>query len=139
METIGIMLDTSAYIAFLKGNEGVKQALQAADEINLSPVILGELLAGFMKGKKERNNRVLLEEFVASPRVRVRTIDEETAERYAAIFNHLRDQGTPIPTNDLWIAATAMQFGLKVVTTDRHYQKVPQIITELHVEDVKEV
>jgi tRNA(fMet)-specific endonuclease VapC len=132
METIRILLDTSAYIAFLKGHPGVKQAIQKADEINLNPVVLGELLAGFMKGRREARNREILQEFMESPRVRVRAIDEETSERYAAIFTYLRGQGIPIPTNDLWIAATAMQFGLRVVTTDRHFQQVPQIIAELH-------
>jgi tRNA(fMet)-specific endonuclease VapC len=132
METIRVMLDTSAYIAFLKGHAGVRQAIQKADEINVNPIMLGELLAGFMKGKRESRNREILQEFMGSPRVRVRVIDEETSERYAVIFNYLKDRGTPIPTNDLWIGATAMQYGLKVVTTDTHFQKIPQIITELH-------
>jgi tRNA(fMet)-specific endonuclease VapC len=132
METIRILLDTSAYIAFLKGHPGVKQAIQKADEINLNPVVLGELLAGFMKGRREARNREILQEFMESPRVRLRAIDEETSERYAAIFTYLQGQGIPVPTNDLWIAATAMQFGLRVVTTDRHFQQVPQIIAELH-------
>ena len=132
METIRILLDTSAYISFLRGHQGVKQVIQRADEINLNPMVLGELLAGYMKGKREARNREIMQEFMESPRVRLRAIDEETSERYAAIFNYLREKGTPIPTNDLWIAATAMQFGLRVVTTDRHFQKVPQIIAEFH-------
>jgi tRNA(fMet)-specific endonuclease VapC len=132
METIRVMLDTSAYIAFLKGHPGVKQEIQKADEINLNPIVLGELLAGFMKGKRESRNRDILEEFLGSPRERIREVDEETSERYATIFVYLRDMGTPIPTNDLWIAATAMQFGLRVVTTDWHFQKMPQIIAAFH-------
>ena len=132
METIRILLDTSAYIAFLKGHPGVKQVIQTADEINLNPVVLGELLAGFMKGNREARNREIMQEFMESPRVRLRAIDEETSERYAAIFNYLREKGLPIPTNDLWIAATAMQFGLRVVTTDGHFQKVPQIIAAFY-------
>jgi tRNA(fMet)-specific endonuclease VapC len=132
METIRILLDTSAYIAFLKGHPGIKQAIQKADEINLNPVVLGELLAGFMKGRRAAQNREILQEFMGSPRVRLMAIDEETSERYAAIFNYLREKGTPIPTNDLWIAATAMQFGLRVVTTDRHFQQVPQVMADIH-------
>ena len=132
METIRILLDTSAYIAFLKGHPGIKQTIQKADEINLNPVVLGELLAGFMKGRRAAQNREILQEFMGSPRVRLMAIDEETSERYASIFNYLREKGTPIPTNDLWIAATAMQFGLRVVTTDRHFQQVPQVIAEIH-------
>jgi tRNA(fMet)-specific endonuclease VapC len=132
METIRILLDTSAYIAFLKGHPEIKQAIQKADEINLNPMVLGELLAGFMKGRRAAQNREILQEFMGSPRVRLMAIDEETSERYAAIFNYLREKGTPIPTNDLWIAATAMQFGLRVVTTDRHFQQVPQVMAEIH-------
>lgn len=132
METIRILLDTSAYIAFLKGHPGIKQTIQKADEINLNPVVMGELLAGFMKGRRAVRNREILQEFMGSPRVRLMAIDEETAGRYAAIFNYLRERGTPIPTNDLWIAATAMQFGLRVVTTDRHFQQVPQVMADIH-------
>ena len=132
METIRILLDTSAYIAFLKGHPEIKQTIQKADEINLNPVVLGVLLAGFMKGRRAAQNREILQEFMGSLRVRLMAIDEETSERYAAIFNYLREEGTPIPTNDLWIAANAMQFGLRVVTTDRHFQQVPQVIAEIH-------
>lgn len=129
MEKNQIMLDTSAYSAFLRGNLEIRAALQQADEIYLNPVILGELLAGYIMGKREKKNRAILREFLSSPRVMIVNIDEETSDRYAAIINYLYSRGTPIPTNDLWIAASAMQHGLKVVTTDRHYLKVPQIIT----------
>lgn len=132
MEKSRIILDTSAYSAFLKGNPDIKLSLQQADEIFMNPVILGELLAGFAMGKNETKNRNILQEFLSSPRLKVIPIDEETSERYAVIINHLRAQGTPIPANDLWIAASAMQYGLKVVTTDNHYLKAPQIITEYH-------
>jgi predicted nucleic acid-binding protein len=132
MEKSRIILDTSAYSAFLKGNFDIKLSLQEADEIFINPVILGELLAGFAMGKNEKKNRAILQEFLSSPRVKVVNIDEETSERYAVIINYLRMQGIPIPTNDLWIAASAMQYGLKVLTTDNHYSKVPQIITEYH-------
>ena len=130
MEKNKIALDTSAYSAFLRGHEAIAAALREADEITLTPVVLGELYAGFLLGKQEKKNRAVLREFLASPRVKVRDLDEETAERYAAIFVYLREQGTPIPTNDIWIAATAMQHGLKIVTTDEHYLKLPQVIVE---------
>jgi predicted nucleic acid-binding protein len=130
MEKSKVMVDTSAYSAFLWGNEEIKQAIMEAEEIFLNPVVLGELYAGFAVGRKEKKNRDILKEFLSSPRVQVAVLDEETAERYAAIVAYLQAQGTPIPTNDLWIAATAMQYGLKLLTTDTHYQKVPQIIVE---------
>ena len=130
MEKIKVMLDTSAYSAFLRGNEAVKRTVREADEIYLNPVVLGELYAGFAHGGREKKNREILREFLASPRVQVAAIDEETSERYAAIIAYLWAKGSPIPTNDLWIAATAMQYGFKLVTTDSHYQQLPQIIVE---------
>jgi predicted nucleic acid-binding protein len=130
MEKSKIMLDTSAYAAFLRGNPEIKLSLQQADEIFLNPVVLGELIAGFLMGKNEKKNRTILQDFISSARMKVAEIDEETSERYAVIVNHLRIKGTPIPTNDLWIAASAMQHGLKVLTTDKHYLEIPQIITE---------
>jgi len=130
MEKIKIMLDTSAYSAYLRGNDEVRQALRAADEIYVNPVVLGELYAGFARGTRGKKNRGILREFLSSPRVQVAVIDEETAERYASILFYLWSKGTPIPTNDLWISATAMQHGLKLITTDSHFQQVPQIIVE---------
>jgi tRNA(fMet)-specific endonuclease VapC len=132
MEKDRIMLDTSAYAAFLRGHPEIKGSLQQADEISLNPVVLGELLAGFMMGKNERRNRSILQDFLSSTRVTLLTMDEETSERYAVILCHLRTKGRPVPTNDLWIAASAMQYGLKVLTTDRHYLELPQILTEYH-------
>jgi len=114
----------------MKGGHEIKLSLQQAEEIYLNPVILGELLAGFLMGKNEKKNRAILKEFLSSPRVKIIDIDAETSERYAIIFNHLRKEGTPIPTNDIWISASAMQYGLLVLTTDSHYFNVPQVITE---------
>jgi len=130
MEKYKVMMDTSAYTAFLRGSPEVKEAVQQADEIVFNPVVLGELIAGFLMGRNERKNRTILKDFLSSPRVIVAEIDEETSERYAVIVQSLRMKGTPIPTNDLWIAASAMQHGLKVLTTDKHYLEVLQIITE---------
>jgi len=130
MENSKVMMDTSAYVAFLRGNPGVKEAVQQADEIIFNPVVLGELIAGFLMGRNERKNKAILKNFLSSPRVTIAEIDEQTSERYAVIVQSLRMRGTPIPTNDLWIAASAMQHGLKVLSTDQHYLEVPQIITE---------
>jgi tRNA(fMet)-specific endonuclease VapC len=126
-----VLLDTSAYSSLFRGDERMKRTLQEVEETALTPVILGELLAGFTGGRFEARNRELLKEFLETPRVRVYPIDGETSERYAAVWLHLREQGTPIPTNDLWIAASAMQHGLSVLTADRHFQKIPQVLTRM--------
>lgn len=112
----------------MRGHSEVVAALQEADEVCFNPVILGELLAGFMRGKRRKKNESELKMFLQSPRVKILDMNAETAERYAAILNSLWKTGTPIPTNDIWIAATAMQHGLHLLTTDAHYQKVSQII-----------
>jgi predicted nucleic acid-binding protein len=130
MEKSRIILDTSAYSAFLRGNHEVNRTIQHADEIYLNPIILGELLAGFSMGRNEKKNKDILQDFLSSERIRIIDIDEETSERYAIIIHSLREKGTPIPTNDIWIAASAMQYGLKVLTTDSHYLKIIQIIVE---------
>jgi len=122
-----LLLDTSAYSAFMRGDEAVVQSIRGARELCLTPVVLGELLAGFRRGTRRKENEALLARFLASPRVRVLALDEETADRYAIILNALRAAGTPVPTNDLWIAASAMQHGLKVLTTDAHFAKIPQV------------
>lgn len=125
-----VLLDTSAYSVFMFGHPEVKLALQRADEIYLSPVILGELLVGFMRGKWRKKNERELRAFLSSPRVSVVDVDEDTAHRYAVILNALWKAGTPIPTNDIWIAASAMQHGLRLLTRDAHYQKVTQVLVD---------
>jgi tRNA(fMet)-specific endonuclease VapC len=125
-----ILLDTSAYSAFFRGDERTLRAVQEADEITVSPIVLGELKAGFRGGRHPKKNEAELAAFLASPRVRVVALDEETPDRYAEIVHSLRSAGTPIPTNDVWIAASAMQHGLRVATTDGHFRKVPQILVD---------
>ncbi|MBI2348484.1 MAG: type II toxin-antitoxin system VapC family toxin [Deltaproteobacteria bacterium] len=128
-----LLLDTSGYSAFMRGHSEIVPTLREADEICFSPVILGELLAGFIRGKRRKKNESELKTFLQAPRVKILDVHSETAERYAVILNSLWKAGTPIPTNDIWIAATAMQHGLHLLTTDAHYQKVSQIIVEYFV------
>ena len=104
--------------------------MQEADEISINAIVLGELKAGFLKGRHRERNEKELAEFLASPRARILGLDEETADRYAVILDSLRSAGNPIPTNDVWIAASAMQHGLRVLTTDQHFRKIPQIVAD---------
>jgi tRNA(fMet)-specific endonuclease VapC len=122
-----ILLDTSAYSAFMRNHGGIIEKIQRAARICVTPVVLGELHSGFLRGSRLEENRRLLAEFLASARVETLVIDEETSLRYAEILDSLREAGTPIPTNDVWLAASAMQHGLWVLTTDAHYEKIAQI------------
>ncbi|MGH9202568.1 MAG: type II toxin-antitoxin system VapC family toxin, partial [Vicinamibacterales bacterium] len=108
----------------------IRGALQRADEICLNATVLGELLAGFRRGAHRAKNERELETFLASPRVHVLDVDRETAARYAVILDTLRKAGTPVPTNDIWIAASAMQHGLRLIATDAHYRHVAQVIVD---------
>lgn len=128
-----VMLDTSAYSAFMRGHPEIRSVLQQVEEIAVNPVILGELLAGFMRGGRRAKNEEELLTFLSSPRVSVLDVDGDTAERYAVIIDSLWVAGTPIPTNDVWIAASAMQHGLRILTADAHYRKVVQVIVDYYV------
>jgi tRNA(fMet)-specific endonuclease VapC len=120
-----IALDTNVYSAFLRGMPAAVSALQSAREIHLPLIVLGELLSGFAAGARSAKNREDLARFMASPRVSILLPDERTARHYAEIFAALRAAGTPIPTNDLWIAALARQHRIALLTYDIHFEAIP--------------
>ena len=128
-----ILLDTSAYSVFKRGHPTALDVLQRATLVALTPIVLGELHAGFRGGTERHRAKNVreLDLFLTSSRVRVLPIDGETADTYAVIHQSLRLAGTPIPTNDLWIAASAMQHGLTVLTADGHFRNVVQIRAEV--------
>jgi tRNA(fMet)-specific endonuclease VapC len=126
----GLLVDTSAYSAMRRGDDRLKRPISHASEILLTPVVIGELLYGFGRGTHEAQNRRLLGEFLESPRVRVVPLDAETGEHYALIMLALRRQGTPISANDLWIAASVAQHGLRLLTLDEHFTRIPHLLLE---------
>jgi predicted nucleic acid-binding protein len=123
-----LMLDISAYAIFKRGSEDALIAIQTAAEILIPLPVLGELWAGFAVGSRHQENRDELDIFLQSRRVKVVPIIPDTAERYAFIYAYLRKEGRPIPINDLWIAASAMEHSAMLLTADQHFQFVPQIL-----------
>lgn len=128
-----ILIDTNAYAAFKK-NEAAVTTFKTVEYIGVNIVVLGELLSGFKGGNKEAKNRKELEQFLDSPRVNLIQIDEETAEFYAMVYWDLKRKGKTVPTNDLWVAASAMRHGLALFTYDEHFDNIDGLI--LHKDDL---
>ena len=120
-----VLIDTNIYSLAMKGDGNVVDALRKIDQIGFAAISVGELYSGFKGGNRETTNREELNVFLDSPRVVVHSIDVETADFYASILNNLKVAGTPIPTNDIWIAALAFQHGYIIFTKDRHFNLIP--------------
>jgi len=123
-----VLIDTNAYAALLAGDEAVLEPLAAADRVLMSAVVLGELHAGFKGGARESANRELLEEFLRRPTVLTIDVTAATAEVFGVVKHQLKAAGTPIPINDVWIAAQAIETGTWLITYDRHFMRVPGLL-----------
>jgi tRNA(fMet)-specific endonuclease VapC len=123
-----ILIDTNLYCDACRGEEQAVEVLRYADQILVSPIIIGELKAGFKIGKRYSENIEQLSRFLSTPRVRIIAITEDTADRFAHVYALLRKVGTPIPTNDIWIAASSFEHGAELVSNDRHFSAVPGLL-----------
>ena len=120
-----ILLDTNAYTAFMLGAAEVVDVVAHADRLYLNSIVLGELLGGFAAGTREPTNRAELARSLDSPRVEVLPIiTADTADSYALIYASLRRKGHPVPTNNLWIAASAMEHGAALLARDAHFSHI---------------
>lgn len=126
-----LVVDTSAYSLFLGKQEDAMMAVQTAERLILPVMVLGELFYGFALGNRREQNRRELHDFLSSYRTLIVPITQATAEQYATIYAHLRRQGRPIPTNDIWIAASAVEHDAGLLTADRHFSHVPHIHVQL--------
>jgi len=122
-----LTLDTNVLIDFLRDPERYASAFAAFDEIVLCPVVLGEFRAGLFDTKAGRANRSALEDFLTNPAVKVLPLRDETSIYYAQVFQALKKLGCPIPVNDIWIAAFAIENGFALATHDGHFTKVPML------------
>lgn len=119
-----ILLDTNAYSALQRGHEAVLGYVQRAEEVLISAVVAGELLFGFRNGSRYEWNLRTLEAFLESPNVRMVPVTWSTAEWFGRISASLRQQGRPIPINDIWIAAHALEIGADLISSDPHFERI---------------
>ena len=120
-----IILDTNAYTRLLIGDENVLDVVASTETVFMSIFVLGELHAGFLGGNKERENRDVLNRFLLKPSVKILNATLETAEVFGSIKNSLTLAGTPLPINDVWIAAHGVESGSIIITYDIHFKRVP--------------
>ena len=126
---VRIALDTNRITDLFRGDEELAEQLGLCDEVWIPLIVLGEIKAGFHGGTQQRRNEILLRRLLAKSTVGVLLPDQETTEQYARLFVQLKRAGTPVPDNDLWIAALALQHNLLLVTPDRHFDRIPQLMT----------
>lgn len=122
-----LALDTNRYTDLCRGKADVVETVETADEVWLPFIVLGELRAGFAVGSQGPRNEAILRRFLLKPGVAVLYADEQTTHHYATVYRQLRNQGTPIPVNDMWIAALVLQHSLTLCDRDAHFDALAQL------------
>jgi tRNA(fMet)-specific endonuclease VapC len=125
---VRVALDTNRYVDLCKGVVETVVLLEEAETVVLPFVVVGELRAGFAYGRRQIENERVLRRFLLKDGVRVLFADEQTTHHYASVFRQLRRQGTPIPTNDMWLAALVLQHNLALHARDNHFDHLPQLV-----------
>lgn len=123
-----IALDTNTYSALMRGDQRVAAVVRSATELALSAVVVGELLYGFRCGSRYETNLTGLHTLVSRPFTRVLDVTWVTADRYARIAKSLREKGRPLPVNDIWIAAHAMESGAELLSYDQHFAHIDGLV-----------
>jgi len=119
-----VVLDTSAYSHFRAGNATVLEWIAGAACIFIPVTVLGELEVGFSLGRRGAENRYALKEFLSEPFVDVLDTTSEVSDKYAQVFVALRRSGTPIPINDVWIAAATLTANADLLTFDSDFENI---------------
>lgn len=123
-----ICLDTNAYSRLMRGDETICHLLERADEIIVPAIVVGELTFGFLKGSRPTENEISLNRFLEEDGVFCQPVTRSIAERYGHIKAALKKRGTPIPENDIWIAATALETGARLLSYDAHFNQIDGLV-----------
>ncbi|HMR04310.1 MAG TPA: type II toxin-antitoxin system VapC family toxin [Polyangiaceae bacterium] len=124
MRVSTLVLDTSAYSHFRRGHKETLDWMSRAESIVIPTTVLGELHAGFHLGGRLADNQRVLEDFLNEPFTVVADVGPAEAQRYGKFFSELKRAGTPIPTNDVWIAATTVTRGGRLLTFDEDFSRI---------------
>jgi tRNA(fMet)-specific endonuclease VapC len=125
---VRVAVDTNRLTDLFQGDRALAEYLEYCDEVWLPLMVFAEIKAGFYGGSQQHRNEGLMRRLLAKPTVDVLFPDRETAEHYARLFVQLKRAGTPVPDNDLWIAALALEHDLTLITRDRHFERIPQLL-----------
>jgi len=123
---MNLVLDTNAYSHWRRFGLW-EPLLTEAEHVWMPSIVLGELRAGFLRGRFAVDNESKLADFLSSPVVQVASVDESTSHLYGSFKQHLRNEGTPIPDNDIWIAAICFEKSATLLTAERHFGHLPQV------------
>jgi tRNA(fMet)-specific endonuclease VapC len=122
-----IVLDTSAYSHFRGNHQEVVDRIAEAAVVYVPATVLGELEAAFSLGGRTADNRAVLEAFLGEDFVGVLPVTRDVARVYGSLFAELREAGTPIPVNDIWIAAATIDAGAHLVTFDADFERIERL------------
>jgi tRNA(fMet)-specific endonuclease VapC len=125
---VRVALDTNRLTDLLRGDRGLAKRLEVCEEVWIPLMVLAEIKAGFLGGAQQVKNERLLHLLLAKESVAVLLPTRETADHYARLFVQLKRAGTPVPDNDLWIAALVLEHELLLITRDRHFALIPQLL-----------
>jgi tRNA(fMet)-specific endonuclease VapC len=122
-----LALDTNRYVDLMRGDREVRVLVEGARTVLVPFIVVAELRAGFAVGSEGRTNERFLQRFLGTAGVEVVYATDATTRHYAALYRQLRQQGTPVPTNDLWIAALVTEHGASLCTRDAHFRELAQL------------
>lgn len=124
-----LILDSNAIIALFDGDEDIRETISSAEKVLVPAVVLGEVQLGINDTKRGRTTQKAFERFLDQPFVEVLDVGAETASCFVTIMKYLMAHGTPIPTDDVWIAAGALETGSVILTRDGHFASIPMVRT----------
>ena len=120
-------LDTSAYIEFLRDDPDAVGTIDSASWIGFPTIALGELCTSFSLSPSDEREASRLIDFLAHPVVETIPVDGQVAHEYGHLVADLRRAGTPLPANDIWIAACAARTSSVVLTSDSHFARIARV------------